>query len=545
MPQFLGPVRGDGGEQLDDGAGDLCVLGSQRLVCAASLQRRQAQVGTSGVHQLHDGAERGVELVAAKVLLDLGDNAVALAQERLGGLSDIALGIRFEEGVPARSASQIAHGAPSAVEELVDARQALLVPQQLLVGRRHEQDAGAHGICAVAGDHAFRGDDVALGLGHDVTVLVEHHALAQQVGEGLVEAQHVHVAQDLGEEARVQQVQDRVLDAADVLVDGHEAVHLVLGKGLFGVVGVGVAQVVPRAAGEGVHGVGLAARRLAAHRAGARGKLLVRCQGLTRSKVDVFGEAHGQVLFGDGHNATLIAVDGGDGVTPIALAADEPVPQAELDFALAATHGLELGDDGFLGRGVLAAHEAGELAGLHEDALGGHGLGPVDARDNAALLILELRVKGVVFGDDDGDDGKIVLLGKLEVALVAAGDGHDGTSAIVRNDVVRNPNRDLLAVDGVHHIAAGEGAVLLLAALSALDGSDLLGVIDHLHDSFLVRSALNEALEDGALGGEQEEAAAKERVCAGGENGEELVLGGLGGNGAICIAEGEGHLGAF
>ena len=55
--------------------------------------------------------------------------------------------------------------------------------------------------------------------------LVHHHALGEHAGERLVEpdvAGHLHGA---GEEARIEQVQDRVLDAADVLVDRHEAIH--------------------------------------------------------------------------------------------------------------------------------------------------------------------------------------------------------------------------------------------------------------------------------------------------------------------------------
>ena len=76
---------------------------------------------------------------------------------------------------------------------------------------------------------AFVGDDVDVGrvdpqLLAAVEIAVEgrgdDHALGQQVGEGFAEiADQADIAHQLGEEARIQQMQDGVLDAADVLVD--------------------------------------------------------------------------------------------------------------------------------------------------------------------------------------------------------------------------------------------------------------------------------------------------------------------------------------
>ena len=66
------------------------------------------------------------------------------------------------------------------------------------------------------------GDAPAAGFAEEN--LVQHHALGEQVGEGLVELHQPQVAHHLGPEARVEQVQDGVLDAADVLVDGHPVI---------------------------------------------------------------------------------------------------------------------------------------------------------------------------------------------------------------------------------------------------------------------------------------------------------------------------------
>ena len=49
--------------------------------------------------------------------------------------------------------------------------------------------------------------------------LVHHHALGEEAGEGLVETEIAALAHGAGEEARIEKMQDRVLDAADILVD--------------------------------------------------------------------------------------------------------------------------------------------------------------------------------------------------------------------------------------------------------------------------------------------------------------------------------------
>ena len=58
---------------------------------------------------------------------------------------------------------------------------------------------------------------VAIGLVHD-------HALREHAGEGLVWPAMPRLLHRAGEEARIEEVQDRVLDAADILVDGQPAI---------------------------------------------------------------------------------------------------------------------------------------------------------------------------------------------------------------------------------------------------------------------------------------------------------------------------------
>ncbi len=126
------------------------------------------------------------------------------------------------------------------------------------------------------------GTTLPLGLGHGVAVLVLDHALAQQVSEGLVHAQQAQVAQCLGKEAAVEQVQNGVLDAADVVIDGHPTVGGLAGEGQLGVVRVGIAHVIPARARKRVHGIGLALGRATADRAGGLVELLALSKGFRR-----------------------------------------------------------------------------------------------------------------------------------------------------------------------------------------------------------------------------------------------------------------------
>ena len=134
--------------------------------------------------------------------------------------------------------------------------------------------------------------------------LVHHHALREQAGERLVDADVAGRLHRAGEEARVEQVQDRVLDAADVLIDRQPVVdHLAVGRR-----GrdprIGEAREVPRRVDEGVHGVGLAPRRAAALRAGdvLPGRMAVeRIARLVEG--DVVRQRHRQIAFRHRHDA--------------------------------------------------------------------------------------------------------------------------------------------------------------------------------------------------------------------------------------------------
>ena len=544
-PQLFSPVRGKRSKQLHDDLGNLVAARSPLGVCGTLFGACSTQEIVRAVHELHDGGNRGVEVVAVDVVGHLAHHAMALAHQRLESIGGIQLGVAIEQRILARLALQVVHGAPHAVQELVQARKAVFVPQQLFVRRSHEQNVATHGIGAIGGNHIFRRNDVALRLRHNVAVLVEHHALAQQIRERLIEVQHALVAQHLREEATVEQMQNGMLDAADVLVDRQPRIRLSGIERALGVVRIGIAHVIPARARKRVHGVGLATSLATTLRARALREFLVRSERLTSGKVNVLGKAHRQIFFRNRHDATLRAMNRRNGIAPIALTRNEPVAQAEFHLASAAAHGLELSDDSCLTLGMLAAGHAGVFARLHKRAFGGVGLGPIDRGDHAVLLVFQLLEQRVVIAQDDGNDGQVVFASEFEVALVAARNSHNGTRAVIGNDIVGNPDGQLFAINGIDRVTTGKLAVLFVVALGALHRGDLLGGLDEIHNRLLVFGTLDKRRETLVFRGKHEEARAEQRVGTRGEHGDDIVFGRLGGHVAVFVAQHEVDLGAF
>ena len=70
------------------------------------------------------------------------------------------------------------------------------------------------------------------------------------------------------------------------------------------------------------------------------------------------GQEERQILFVQGHDAALFAVDDGDGFAPVALAAEEPIAELVVDRLLADAALLQPGGDPHDG---LGRWQAGEL----------------------------------------------------------------------------------------------------------------------------------------------------------------------------------------
>lgn len=185
------------------------------------------------------------------------------------------------------------------------------------------------------------GLDVDLGRRGKGTVLllvgfVHHHALREHAGERLVHADVSRRLHRAGKEARIQKMQDRVFDAADILIDRHHVVgHGRRSRRVF-VPRIGEAREIPRRIDERIHRVGFAFRsRSIAFGASdvLPGRMMVeRVARLIEGHI--VGKHHWQIFIRHRHDSADSAVDHRDRATPIALSRDTPVAQAEVDLPL-------------------------------------------------------------------------------------------------------------------------------------------------------------------------------------------------------------------
>ena len=194
---------------------------ASRTTAVACARRRLLLLlgeGIQIVDQLHHRRDRGVELLAhVDVRRDAPDRVVRLSPQRpfrIGQRRDVDR--RRSPLTAGASAARCARRAPATGSfrrgrcrsTRLLSRAAPRTSHTVATHRRRPSAIIVSGI-----------DDVAFRLRHDVAVL-EHHALRQQMRERLGVVDHAEVAEDARKEARVDQVQNRVLDAAAVEVDG-------------------------------------------------------------------------------------------------------------------------------------------------------------------------------------------------------------------------------------------------------------------------------------------------------------------------------------
>ncbi len=344
-------------------------------------------------------------------------------------------------------------------------------------------------------------------------------------------------------EPRVEQVQHGVLDPADVEVHSPAGLagHPVPLDGRIdesGVVGrVEVAQVVPARPGPLGHRVGLApvAARAVAEvdgdvdpalgagegRFGWRGGVVVGDD--DRLERLELGELDRQRRVRQRQREAVVVVDDRERLAPVALPAEEPVPQLVRDGAGTEAVGLEPFDD--LGLGVV------DVEPVEEPAVD---RGPVTEEG------LPVEVRG---GLDGADDRQSELDRELPVALILARDRHDGAGAVPHEHVVGDEDRDRVPGERVPGVRAGEHAGLLASGGLTLEigacrderavGADRgarcdVGAEDapprrgdfplFLADGRARPVGRDDRVDEGMLGCEHEVGGAVDRVGAGGED---------------------------
>ena len=303
--------------------------------------------------------------------------------------------------------------------------------------------------------------------------VIQHHALREQLGEGLVHFDQAQIAHHLGPEARIEQVQNGVFNAANVLVHRHPVVGA-LGHHLLGVLGVAIAHEVPRRIDKRVHGVGFAARGFAAHRTHHTGvEAFVFVQRITRTIGDaILRQHHGQIFFGHRHSAVFIAMDDGNRRAPITLTANAPVAQTPSGFLLAQTFGSQVSGHGF--QSVFEI-QAVVFARVDQHAV-----------DLVAKAIVPLGVaEGHAFGGHHLLNGQLVLQRKRKVTLVVRWHAHHGAIAVAHEHIVAHPHFHRFACERMRHRQARAHAFFFFDRHLGFGGAALLAGLNEGRQSRL------------------------------------------------------------
>ena len=204
------------------GAAGASISSSSRTASSHSARAGdgRAAVAEQRVRQLHELGDHRVEV---ERLVVGGDVAQRPVRGRRG--SPPAVGLvcagrqRARVGIARLAAVRVEGERPDPVQEAMDAADPGRAPRPALVPRAHEHQEQPDRVGAVARDELVGILDVAARLRHPLAVGAQDLALVEQPLERLVLLDQPDVAHHLRELAGVEQVHDRVLGAAGVLVD--------------------------------------------------------------------------------------------------------------------------------------------------------------------------------------------------------------------------------------------------------------------------------------------------------------------------------------
>ena len=270
--------------------------------------------------------------------------------------------------------------------------------------------------------HLIRAQPCSIGI---LIGLVRHHALRKQRGKRLFHVDHADMAERTRPETGVEQMQNRVLDTANILVNRQPFFRSRTVKGLVMRLAC-KADEVPAGIDKRIERVGFAARLLMTFGAVdlAPGRVTIeRVAGDV--KADVFGQFYRQLVIRHGDRATCLTMDDRDWRAPITLARNAPVAQAILRLALAPAF--------FLG---LCDHISLRL-------IDGHPVHPVRIHDEAGVgvgdISFKMAVGQIAIGHDAGN-GQMIFAREIKVALVMCRAAKDRARAVIHQDEIGDIN---------------------------------------------------------------------------------------------------------
>ena len=309
------------------------------------------------------------------------------------------------------------------------------------------------------------------------------------------------MAQRARPEARVQQMQNRMLDPADILIDRQPFFRCLAVEWL--VLGLaGKADEIPARIDKGIERVGFAPCRFAASRAidlAPRWMAVERVAGDVEA--DVLGQYNRQLVVGHRHRAACVAVDDRDRRAPVTLTRNAPVAQAVLRLAVAPAFALRLGDD--IGLSLIDRHAVQEMR-VHDVA--GAGVGDV---------AVEIAV-GVFAVGHHARNAQIIFAGKIEIALVVCRTAENRAGAVVHQHEIGDIDWQMPAlVERVFDRQAGVETHLLGGFDVRRRGSAFAAFLDKRLQLGRVR---RELLRDRMVGRNRDEACPEYRIGPRGEH---------------------------
>ena len=297
---------------------------------------------------------------------------------------------------------------------------------------------------------------------------------------GLSVGNESQVKEDLLPEACVEQVENCVLNTADVQVGAtadlalsrpHPVGQVLLRGKSSGVRRVGVTHLVPARTGPLRHGVGFTAILLravpqvqgdvhpflcASQRRFRFRISIIRIEG-TRRIVANLGKLNREHLFGEGMSHPIFVPNDRERLSPVTLTTEKPVTQTVGNSSASQALFFEPLGHCRLCRVLIQTIEANLFVrGVNCNAITGVG---------ALAQVVSGRVLSIT---DSANDIQIKTLSEFPVTIIVCRNCHDRAGAVIHEDIISNEHRNATAIDRVNCPQAREDTRLLPRVFCAL-----------------------------------------------------------------------------
>src|SRR6267378_1220920 len=333
----------------------------------------------------------------------------------------------------------------------------LLAPLQILLRRRRKQRIQPPRIRSILFRHLFRTHHISARLRHRHAALL-HHPLRKQPRDRLAMLHQSQVPHHLAPEPRIQQVQNRMRDPANILVNRKPVRRLRRIKRSLIIVGIAVPVEIPRRIHKRIHRVRFTPSRPSALRALHIHKLRIRRQRRFpfARQLWIRRQQHRQILVGHRHQSILLAINHRDRRAPISLPRNSPIPQPENRLLLPKPLRLRI-------RG----HPLNRLFRLQPRILPRIHTHPILRKRHLFLLFRTLRslrlcVKiSLIFSLNNDGNRQPKLSRKLKIPLIMRRHRHNRPGPILQQHKIPHPNGHLLRIKRIHRIPPRKKSILL------------------------------------------------------------------------------------